>query len=55
MNKKTQVMTCGACAVVMDENGQTTTSIDLIVNDVKRIASLFNRRGSSRRTVTARI
>ena len=51
MNKKSQVMTCGACAVVMDENGQMTTSIDLIVNDVKRVASWFGRRSSSRRAV----
>lgn len=55
MSKRTQVMTCGACAVVVDENGQMTTSIDMIVNDVKRIASWFNRRTASRRTATAHI
>ena len=55
-SSKTQVMTCGACAVSMDENGQMTTSIDMLVDGVKRFASKFNRRSSSRNaTVSAHI
>ena len=42
--KKTQVMTCGACAVIVNEGGQTTTSIDTLVNGVKHLASKFSRR-----------
>ena len=42
--KKTQVMTCGACAVIVNENGQATTSIDALVNGVKHLASKFSRR-----------
>ena len=49
MNNKTQVMACGACAVVMNENGQVTTSVDMLVSGVKNIASKFSRQGSSRR------
>ena len=41
---KNQVMTCGACAVIVDESGQTVTSIDSLVNGMKRLASRFGRR-----------
>ena len=41
---KNQVMTCGACAVIVDGSGQTTTSIDSLVNGMKRLASRFSRR-----------
>ena len=34
---KHQVMACGACAVVVDEQGEVTTSIDNLVNGVKRL------------------
>ena len=36
MSSKSQVMSCGACAVVMNEDGETSTSIDMLVNGVKR-------------------
>lgn len=42
--KKTQVMTCGACAVTVNGNGQATTSIDALVNGVKHLASKLSRR-----------
>jgi len=38
-NSKTQVMCCGACAVRMDENGQTITSIDMLANCVRNFFS----------------
>jgi hypothetical protein len=50
---KNQVMTCGACAVMMNEDGQTTTSIDALVSGVKHIASRFSRNGSTRRSAVA--
>ena len=44
MNKKdTRVMTCGACAISIDANGEATTSIDVLVNGVKRLFAKANR------------
>ena len=43
-NGKNQVMSCGACAIIVGESGQTTTSIDSLVNGVKRFTSKFSRR-----------
>lgn len=43
-NGKNQVMTCGACAIIVGESGQTTTSIDSLVNGVKRFTSKLSRR-----------
>ncbi|MBO4365208.1 MAG: hypothetical protein J5804_02815 [Eggerthellaceae bacterium] len=48
MNNKTQVLTCGACAVIVSENGQMTTSVDMLVNGAKHIASMFGRQNSHR-------
>ena len=44
--KKTnnQVMTCGACGIIVSESGQTSTSIDSLVNGVKRLTSKLGRR-----------
>ena len=49
MSSKNHVLTCGACTVVVDENGNTTTSVDLLAGGIKRIASRFNHRAASRR------
>ena len=43
-NGKNQVMSCGACAIIVGESGQTTTSIDSLVNGVKRFKSKLSRR-----------
>ena len=52
-NSKHQVMTCGACAVVVDEYGETTTSIDHMVNGVKRLFARDGRRNATRGEVAA--
>ena len=52
-SNKNHVLTCGACAVVVDENGNTTTSIDMLAGGVKRIISKFNRHGASRRAIAS--
>ena len=44
---KGQVLTCGAGAVIMEETGQVTTSIDLLVNGAKRLVAKFSQRGAS--------
>lgn len=55
-SNKNQVMTCGACTVVVDENGQMTTSVGMLVGGMKRLGSMLGRRSSSRRAAaTARI
>ena len=38
------VLVCGACAVTMSENSESTTSIDLLVNGVKKLFSRKNGR-----------
>ncbi len=53
MSNKNHVLTCGACAVVVDENGNTTTSIDLLASGVKRIISKINRHEASRRAIAS--
>ena len=45
-NEKHQVMTCGACAVFVDEQGEVTTSIDHMVSGVKRLFGKNGRRGA---------
>lgn len=46
-NSKSQVMSCGACAVVMNEDGEMTTSIDALVNGIKRAFSRAHRSKSA--------
>lgn len=41
---KVHVMTCGASAVVIDENGTVTTSVDTLVNGVKKLFTKNARR-----------
>ena len=53
-NSKHQVMTCGACAVVVDEYGETTTSIDHMVNGVTRPFARDGRRSAPRRAVATK-
>ena len=53
-SNKSQIMTCGACSVIMDEDGQMTTSIDTLVGGAKRLVSKFSRRGNTRHVETAR-
>lgn len=43
-NNKYQFMSCGASAVIVDENGQMTTSVDTLVNGVKRLFGKRSRR-----------
>lgn len=38
-NGKHQVMACGACSIVVDEDGRMTTSIDKLVAGIKRLVS----------------
>ena len=38
-NKHMNYLVCGACAVAVDENGNTTTSIDMLVNSMKRLSA----------------
>ena len=49
-SSKGQVLTCGACAVIVDESGEMTTSIDSMVNGVKRLFGRSGRRGIARHT-----
>ena len=44
IGSKHQVMACGACAVIIDEQGEMTTSVDSLVNGIKR---LFGKGGRS--------
>lgn len=46
MSKKNahQVIACGACAVIVDERGYTTTSVDVVANGLKRLFSKSVRR-----------
>ena len=37
MKSNHQVMACGACAFVVDESGEMTTSIDHFIKSVKRL------------------
>ena len=46
-SNKSQIMTCGACSVIMDEDGQMTTSIDTLVGGAKRLVSKFTRRSNT--------
>lgn len=48
-----QVITCGACAVTMNESGEMITSIDLMVKGAKRLFSKTGRRNASSRTTVA--
>ena len=41
---KVHVMTCGASAVIVDEDGMATTSVDMLVNGVKKLLSRNGRR-----------
>ena len=41
-----QVLTCGACAVVVDEQGTKETSVDVLADAVKR---LFSKSHSAKR------
>ena len=53
-SKSNQVMVCGACAVMMDENAHTTTSIDVLANGVKRLFSKGGRHNASASTARMR-
>ena len=53
MSKNGNVIACGACAVVIDEIGETTTSIDQLMNGVKHLFSRRTNRGYSRRAVAS--
>ena len=51
MSKNTNVIACGACAVVLDENGEMTTSIDHLMNGVKHLVAKRSNRSSLRHAV----
>ncbi len=58
MTKKnaTQVIACGASAVIVDENGNTISSIDMLINAMKRLLSKSDRReGASLKPATAHL
>ena len=58
MTKKnaTQVIACGASAVIVDENGNTTASVDMLINAIKRLFSKSARReGASLKPATAHL
>ena len=58
MTKKnaTQVIACGASAVIVDENGNTIASIDMLINAMKRLFSKSARReGTSLKPATAHL
>ena len=54
-NGKTEFLACGACAIIVDEDGQMTTSVDLLVNGVKRLIGRARRTTARRTTAQARI
>lgn len=53
-NSKTQVMCCGACAVRMDENGQTITSIDMLADGVRNLLAKVSGHHAANATVQMR-
>lgn len=42
-----QVIACGACAVIVDENGNTTTSVDALARGIKHLFSKSARSDSA--------
>lgn len=51
MKKNTNVLVCG-CAAIVERDGETTTSIDQIVNGFQRLQKRFTRRQTRRRGAT---
>ena len=43
MKSSHQVITCGACSVVVDDLGETTTSIDRLISGIKHLFSRSER------------
>ena len=50
MKKNTNVMACG-CAVVIEENGKVTTSVDQLVKFMGRLSARSERRSERRAAV----
>lgn len=48
-----QFMACGACGIVIDENGGIVSSFDEMAAGFKRIAKLFKRNESSHKAAPA--
>ena len=51
MKKNTNVMACG-CAVVIEEDGKVTTSVDMLVNGLQHLFSRKVSRQGQRRPAT---
>ena len=51
--KNTNVMACG-CAVIIEEDGQITTSVDRLFNAINRLRARSNSRQAQGRTAAAR-
>ena len=51
--KNTNVMACG-CAVIIEEDGQITTSVDRLFNAINRLRARSNSRQTQGRTAAAR-
>lgn len=50
--KNTNVMACG-CAVIIEEDGQITTSVDRLFNAIKSLRARSNSRQAQNRTASA--
>ena len=46
-NNASQVIACGACAVIVDEAGSTMTSVDMLAHAVRHLFSKSSRSDSA--------
>ena len=53
MTKNTNMMACG-CAVIIEQDGKMVTSVDSLINAIKRLSNRSERRQARSRTATAR-
>lgn len=50
-----QVIACGACAVIVEETGETTTSVDMLIGGIKHLFAKTKRQETSRRAAAAQL
>lgn len=53
MKKNTNMMACG-CAVIIDQDGKVTTSVDTLISAINRLRTRSTRRQAQSRTAVAR-
>ena len=53
MKKNTNMMACG-CAVIIEQDGKVTTSVDTLISAISRLRARSTRRQVQSRTAAAR-